>query len=154
MASSFKATVARNYNSACVDEYTPDTSATFVVGDLVVFNTGTQKLDKCGADPALIAGISFVASGTGGAQTLTENGKLPIYCLQSDTVVSMASDTTPAESHIGTAYGIADGGSGVWKVDIGDTSNTRVDVIGIDVTNGIFYVRFKAANLQFDGIAS
>ena len=51
-------------------------------------------------------------------------------------------------------YGIARLSSGNWAVDTTDTSNTRVIVKRVDIANGVFYVNFVAANLQFDAIAS
>lgn len=155
MATSFRPTIARNYNSACVDHYTPDGSATFTANELVYFDTSTQTMKVCGADPSLIAGLAVGggSSTTTGAQLFSEQAKISVYRLQSDTVVSMSSSTTPAVTHIGVLYGIA-ATSGVWQVDTSDTSNTRVIVVDVDITNGIFYVNFIAANLQFDGVAS
>jgi len=78
----------------------------------------------------------------------------PVAILTPLTVVAMCSATTPDVSHITRAYGVAKLSSGNWAVDIGDTSNTRLHVIRVDVTNGIFYVRFLAANLQGDAVLS
>jgi hypothetical protein len=66
----------------------------------------------------------------------------------------MCSATTPAETHVGVAYGIARLSSGNWAVDTGDTSATRLIVYRVDIATGAFFVRFTAANLQLDAIAS
>lgn len=158
MASDFPAYVASEYEHGTeVQEYTPSVVAGEVAakpGELMFFDTATQTIKRCGADPALIAGISEVTSED--ARVLTPNGKIPLRLLKSNALVAMCSATTPAETHVAvaTGYGIARLASGNWAVDIGDTSNTRVFVKRVDIANGIFFVSFQAANLQFDAIAS
>ncbi len=154
MASDFPAYVAAEYEHGTeVQEYTPGlTTEAFGPGDLVFYDTSDQLMQLCGADPSLIAGISEVDSEE--AKTLTPNGKVPVRLLKPNALVAMCSATTPAESHVGVAYGVVTLASGNWSVDTSDTSNTRVVVKRVDIENGIFFVSFLAANLQFDAIAS
>lgn len=150
MPSSFPAEVVSGYCPENVVHYTPDSGGSFDRGALVYFDTATQTVKKCGADPALIAGIALAPSNTA---NISEQGKVPIYLLDQNTTVAMSSATTPANTHIGNNYGVVESG-GVWKVDTSDTTNTRLVVVDIDSGNEIFYVRFLAANLQFDAVAS
>ena len=147
----FRAHYTKAIKSEAVFEATPDTSSTYVVGDFIYFDTSTQTMKKCGADPSLIAAVSEVNSTD--ADDLTENGKVPYRALQTTDVLAMCSTSTPTAANVGVAYGIVNTG-GVWKVDFTDTSNTRVFVLDFDSGTETVYVRPMAANLQFDGIAS
>lgn len=160
MASNFPLFIAHGEpNYPLVREYPVDSAATFVANELVFLNTaGGSDVEVCGADPALILGIALAPAS---AKTLYyENisgagNKIPIAVLTPDVVVGMASATTPAQAHlfVATGYGVVKSGNN-WLLDIGDVANPRATVVGIDPTNGIFYVRFLAANLQGDSIAS
>lgn len=158
MASDFPAYVAAEYEHGTeVQEYTPsvvggETAAK--AGELMFFDTATQTIKRCGADPALIAGISEVASDS--ARLLTPNGKVPLRLLKPNALVALCSATTPSEAHVAvsTGYGIARLSSGNWAIDIGDTANPRVFVKRVDIAKGIFFVSFQAPNLQFDAITS
>lgn len=152
MASDFPAYVAAEYEHGTeVLEYTPS-SDVIVPGSLWYYDTGTQTVKLCGADPSLIGGVSEVDASE--ADDLTPNGKVPFRALKPNALVALCSATTPAETHVGTAYGVVKLSSGNWAVDTSDTTNTRVVVKRVDITNGIFFVSFLAANLQFDAIAS
>lgn len=154
MASDFPAYVASEYESGTeVQEYTPGTTTdAFVPGSFVFFDTATQLVKLCGADPALIAGISEVNSGD--ASVLTPNGKVPVRLLKPGAVVALCSATTLSEANVGVAYGIAKLASGNWGIDTTDTTATRVVVKRVDTAKNIAFVSFLAANLQFDAIAS
>lgn len=157
MASDFPAYAAREIERcSSVEEFTPGTAASepSKVGSLVFYDITDATMDLCGADPALIAGIAEHDSVKGAAITL--NGKVPYRLLRSGCIVAMCCATTYVEAtHRGNSYGVVMLTSGNWAVDISDTSNTRVLVVGGDPDNGnIFYVTFIAANLQFDAIAS
>lgn len=160
MSSNFKPQIGGNLSGYPeVRYFTVDGSATFQVGELVYWDTGTQTLKKCGADPALIAGVALASAGFGLGTEWPGNifggTAIPVALLDSRTKVFMASSATPASTDIGVAYGIADN-SGTWRVDTSDTVNTRLVVI--DIFNSPqqegFLVQFLAANLQFDAVAS
>lgn len=158
MASAFPAFLAHGEpNYPLVRELPVDLAATFVAWELVFLNTaGGNDVEVCGADPAAITGLACAPAS---AKTLYyENisgatNKIPVAILSPDIVVGMSSATTPAQSHLFNLYGVEKTGNN-WRVDIGDTVNTRLTVIGIDIANGIFYVRFLAANLNGDSIVS
>lgn len=158
MASDFPAYVAAEYEHGTeVHEFVPSQTAgetAAASGEFVYYDPADQKIKRCGADPALIAGISEVSSEA--ARVLTPNGKIPIRLLKPNALVALCSATTPAEAHIAvaTGYGIARLSSGNWALDTGDVANPRCFVKKIDIAKGIFFVSFIAANLQFDAIAS
>lgn len=158
MASDFPAYVASEYEHGTeVQPYIPSQTAgetAAKAGELMYYDTADQKIKRCGADPALIAGIAEVSSEA--ARVLTPDGKIPLRLIKPNALVAMCSATTPAETHVGvaTGYGIVRLSSGNWAVDIGDTANGRVMVKRVDIARGIFFVNFIAANLQFDAIAS
>lgn len=155
MASNFPVQVMGNYPPDRV-RYFPVTAAqTFVTGALVVLTTGA--LVECGADPSLILGVAMgpASVGLATAGSIFGGTNLPVFVLTPADTAFMASATTPVfATHVATAYGVVK--STNWLVDISDTTNTRVTPI--DVSNSPqqegFYVRFSAANLQLDAIAS
>lgn len=127
-------------------------------GDLVYFDTADNKVKTAGADPASILGLSL---GFGPASTLSQKpqpyaqNRGLVAVLTPDVVVGMSSTTTPSAANLGREYGIVrtvSGNFAFWQVDTADTTNTRVVVVGFDASAGLFYVRFKSANLQFDAI--
>jgi len=130
-------------------------------GDLVFFDTADNNLKKCGANPALITGIALGYAPS--ATNLTGGGmkpepyaanRVPVAVLTEDVVVGMSSVSTPALSFmlrsfdlVNTVITVGAGIRSFWQL-ANTTANTRVRVIDIDVTNGIFYVSFINANLQ------
>ena len=156
MASAFKPFIASATHEYEVHDFVVDSAQTFTANELVVVNTSDGELEVCGADPALIAGLSLApasVSRNAASAAAALYGRLPVAVLTPDVLVGMSSSTTPAATHVGNVYGVEKTGNN-WRVDIGDTSNTRVVVVKIDIANGIFFVRLLAANLQFDAIAS
>lgn len=160
MASTFKPQISGNQMGYPeVREFGVTAAQTFGVGELVYMDTATGLILVCGADPSLIAGISGASAAFGlGTQwpgNIYDGVKIPVTLLSSNTLVFMSSSTTPAATHVGVSYGVVNN-SGTWQVDISDTTNTRVVVV--DIFNSPqqegFLVKFLAANLQFDAVAS
>lgn len=152
MASKFPPFLASNVRSPLVLPYIPDAAETFKHVALVFYDTATNTIKKCGADPANILGF---AQGAATGKTLTPTGKIGVHVLDPDDVIGMSSPTTPAESDVGDSFGILeDAGTGYWQADPTDAANARVICVGVDIPNGIYFVKFIAANLQFDAIAS
>lgn len=125
-------------------------AAAFKAGALVVYSTSTDDIDECGADPTLILGIALCDAAS---KTIYPGNKIPVLVLDPTMVVGLSSATTPVEADV------LDAGFGIekttfWRLDHTDTSNIRVQVVEVDIPNGIFWVRFVAANLQADAIAS
>lgn len=154
--SSFKAYFAKNIRSAHVESFTPATgSDAFVAGDLVYYDTTTNTMKLCGADPALIAGLAEVDSTS---STISPDGKVPIRLLHSDDIIAMSSATDFATSNIGDSLDLEYQAAGKWRV-LTSTSAVRLicrgGVPAADSLDGaIWFVQFIAANLQFDAVAS
>jgi len=137
--------------------FKPDGAATFGVQQLVFFNTSDQEIELCGADPALILGISkgAVADKFLWAEFGTGTGRVPVSIITPAVEYGMCVGSgTLTAAHQGNSYGIQRLASGNWAIDLTDTTNLRVTVIKVDTTNQIAWVKFIAANLQFDAIAS
>lgn len=154
--SSFPAQITENIDQgSSVQEYTPSQTAGEVAaksGELMYFDTADQKIKRCGADPALIAGICEESSEAN--RVLTPNGKVPLRLLTSTAGVRLCSAVTLTEAHVGVAYGIVRDANGHWAIDTTDTGATRVVAYRIDTVAQAAYCRFLAANLQFDAVAS
>lgn len=157
MASSFPLNVAYKHDTYDVRYFTVEPGSTFLAGDLVFFDTATQTLKICGANPALIAGIAMAPASVGlaTAGSLYGGSKIPVCLLKTSTVCFIASTQTPAVTNIGTAYDITQA-TGIVKLNTASTANARAFVQDISNTpqQEGFFVTFIAANLQFDAIAS
>jgi len=147
MASDFPAFVAYHHEHYDVGSYAIDSANVGKAGALCFLNTADNEVEQCGADPALILGLM---TGPYTARTIYPDSKMPVIVLDQGVVVGMCSATTPADSHLTDLYGIVKLASGNWAVDVADTTNTRVQVVRVDVAAGIFYVKFLPANLQSD----
>jgi len=147
MASMFAAQTAYGDDDSVVEEYVPGSGANaFVVGDFLILNGVEARV--AGADPAAILGFSEVRSAD--AALLTQNGKVPVRQLTSQTVLQMCSDTTPVEAtHLGQQYGITkDGTTGFWKVDTAKNgAAARVYVDRLNIPDGIWFVKVLKANI-------
>lgn len=134
---------------------------TSVPGDLVFFDTADNNVKKCGANPALILGICLgfaptaaqVVANTIKAQPYRTN-LVPVAVLQEDVIVGLSSATVPTRAFLGRNWDLVNtilttgaGNLSIWQL-LNTQANARVRVIDIDITNGIFYVRFINANLQ------
>lgn len=152
MASKFPPFLAASVRSPLILDYTPEAAATYGPMALVFYDVADNLIKLAGADPALILGFSL---GAASGKTLTPTGKIPVHVLDPDDLIGLSSPTTPAESHVGDAFGILrDAGTGFWQADPTDAANARVLCVRVDIPNGIFYCKFEADNLQFDAIAS
>ena len=154
-ATDFPAHVTRGEDQhSRVEEFTPDVTVTMLVGDFGVWDDSNNWLERCGADPALIAGISEVDSVQ--AALLTASGKIPHRLLEAGVVLCMSSATDYVEAtHRSVQYGITRSTAGNWRVDVSKTgASERVLVLDGDPATNKWYVTPIAANLQFDGIAS
>lgn len=152
MASKFPPFLASAKKDPIVLPFKPDAGETFLPLALVFYDTATDTLKLCGADPALILGIAL---GSAASKTITPDSHIPVQVLDPDVIIGLSSPTTPAQSHVGDSFGILmDATTKYWQADPTDAGNARVVCVGINISLGIFYVRFLAANLQGDAIAS
>jgi hypothetical protein len=136
--------------------------------ELVFYDTTNNGIDRCGADPALILGQVYCGSAD---SWIYPNSRVPVSIFTPDTVVvmSIAGGTNPSDTLIGDSYGIVRtvvGSIGYWEVDLTETVAARVQVVdyrparttagaaALQPGQNFLYVRFLAANLQGDAIAS
>lgn len=158
MATDFAPYVAYNHDEYDVLAVAVDPANAGKPGTLAVFNTGTNRLDECGADPALILGLM---TGPYAARTIYPGSKMPVINLDANVAVAMCSATTPSDAHLQRLFGITKLASGSWSVDTTKSAGTeaspgtaRVKIVKVDITAGIFYCYFLAQFLQGDAIFS
>jgi len=154
MASLFPAYVARGHEDTVNVDYPPASDAHVIPGSFWFYDTTGNDANICGADPALIAGISEIDSDQG--EEITPDGYAPYrVILGPKCVLALSSATTPAQSHVGDQYGITkDATTGYWQLDTGKTgSDARVLVRSVDIANGIFFCSVLNDQLQFATVA-
>lgn len=156
--SDFPAYIAQGHDQSRVEEYAVSTTTNenLLVGDLAVWDAGNDWIERAGADPTAIMGISEVRSAD--ARTLTPNNKIPLRELTAGVVVAMSSATAYVEgTHRNVEYGITRSSAGNWRVDVSKTGGSaRVRVVRGEVSQdqNIWYVQFLAEYLATDGIDS
>ena len=157
MATLFPAYVAQGYEAGThVQPFVPAQGANepFIVGDFVVCTTGeSAEVERCGADPVLIAGISEISSEAG--RVITPDGKVPVRIITgASVIIAISSTSTPVyATHVGNSYGITRASGGQWQLDISKTTtSSRARVVNVDVVNGIFFVVIHQNVLQFADI--
>jgi len=165
--SKFYARAVKTINGVAIPRYSwgEKASSTFTRGAMVFLDT-SGRLTECGADPALIAGVSTAAGGNNaadfGANQLVE-------VAHPDVLFRAYADKSTAEgtgvlttASLGKAYGVAKAAAGgYWFVDIDDTTADRMIIWGswdetvppnpyalTDVRPHV-YVSFCAAVCQF-----
>lgn len=158
MATDFAPFVAYNHGDYTVPAVTVASANAGKAGSLCVWNTGTNALDECGADPAFILGLM---TGPYTSRLIYPAAKMPVICLTSDVVVGLCSATAPVEANLMKLFGVTKLASGNWSLDTTKSAGTeavpstaRVVVTRVDIPSGIFYVRFLAQFLQGDAIFS
>lgn len=137
--------------------FVPAPAATFKQAALLVQTTGAGTVDECGADPALILGISKATAadkwlyGEFGVGT----GRVPVSVLTPAVMIGLCVTGTLALANEGIDYGVTKNASGNWSCDVSKTgAAARFHVVRADVTNQIAWGYFLATNLQADAIAS
>ena len=107
---------------------------TFVFGNLVVLDA-SGDIEECGADPAEITGMAAE-----NAADVIESGYVMVYVATDDAYFAMECSSDPTEAAIGEDYGVVLASS-VWTVDLTDTTNVRVLVLGVDTTRNLAFVK-------------
>lgn len=149
---------ASGYKPENVKYFPVQAAETFIAGALVVYDITTNKtISECGADPATILGIALAPASVGLATggSIYGSTNIPVFVITPDCDIKIGSSTTYVQAtHLGNVYGVVK--STNWLLDISDTSNTRAIVVDGSATPypDFMIVRFTAANLQFDSIAS
>ena len=111
-------------------------NASWLSGSLLFVN-GSDQWEECGADPALIGGVSLDEVGSGAGPLV------PLGRREFPNFTCGAIRTTDGRMfngpYVGTPqignYGVVKGADGVWRVDFNETVATRVRVV--DVKNAV-----------------
>lgn len=166
MASQFPAFIA---HAGAIGEEPRVDEATFLStdasqpGEFVFFDTADNNVKICGADPALILGLAL---GNAPASTLLAGraplpygpNKTPVAALGPETIIGLSSTTTPSlafKMRAGGLTKVTSGGRAFWQCDTSKTAGTsRFIIIDVNIPAGLFYVRFKPANLQGQAVVS
>lgn len=158
MATDFTPYVAYNHDDYDVAGFIIDPANAGKVGTFCVLNVATNRIDECGADPALILGLM---TGPFTSRTIYPGQRMPVIALDDNVVIAMCSATTPADAHLERIYGITKLASGNWSVDTTKSAGTeaapgvaRVKVVKVDPVAGIFYCKMIAQFLQGDSVFS
>lgn len=114
--------------------YPLNASADFEAGAFVLLN-GSEEVIECSADPAVVAGI---AAGPAAGRVINED-KMLVHLATPQSTFFMSGTSDPDVNDVGVAYGVVDT-SGVWQVDLTDTTNTVVQVIAVDLVRNLFEV--------------
>lgn len=117
-------------------DFIVDGSATFKKGEFVYWDTSSQTLKGCGADPSLIAGITQGSAafslGTEWPGPVSQGNRVGVFVLEPGALLFMASTTAPTKAHIGNKYGITKDANNNWLVDTGKTAGSaRLIVVDI-----------------------
>lgn len=151
MASDFAAYVAQGHDQYESLNFAIKSTNAGKTGAFCFFDTATDNVDECGADPALILGLM---TGPYTSRTIYAGSLMPVICLTPGVILGLCSATTPVTAHLTRAYGIVKLASGNWALDISETVNTRCTVLRFDIPSGTYFVKMLAANLQLDSIVS
>ena len=131
-------------------------NASWLSGALLFVNSSDQW-EECGADPALIGGVSLDEVGTG-AGPLVPLGRREFPNLTCGAIRTtdgrMFNGPYVGTPQIGT-YGLLKGTDGVWRVDFAETTNTRVRVVDVknalDTTSRPSFPGGTASPFRFNG---
>lgn len=154
-ATTFKI-AAQNGDDLEIRYYSVTAGQTFVRGDLVYLTS--NKISICGSDPSLILGIAMADAAACLATTTNIHGsdRCPVQIIDSAHDYFIGCTSSPSNSNVGTAYGIANASNGNWQVDFTDTTNKRVTVTGFSLSTspgqeGAF-VRFSSTYCQASAV--
>ena len=153
MATNFAPSPAHHYPPDRIKYFPVLAGQTFITGALVVYASGT--ITECGADPTSILGIALAPASVGlaSAGSIYGGTNIPVFILDPEDVIVMASATTPVyATHVNVAYGLVK--STNWLIDVSETTTTSIKAIDVSISPERWYVRFDAARCQFDQIAS
>jgi len=110
-----------------------EASQTYVIGAPLVYDSSSKEGEEWAGGTDATTFLGFAARAASGTAATAQ----PYYEASDDaefvgTLVNGTATVALAASHIGTKYSlIKDSTTSNWNVDVGDTTTTRVQVIGI-----------------------
>lgn len=150
---------------AIIRSYTIASGQNIDIGDLVRLDgsgTSTDDITELTAITQSVLGVAIenVVSGAAGgiitskvmverASRAFEEDETPTGLVSKTrfATTDVNSVTPVAATHVGTKVAL-DLTAGAWTIDISDTSNTDVEIVGVDLTRGTFIVEFLDAVIQ------
>lgn len=115
--------IIRPHRNVRVRHFREAASQSFVRGDILVLNTGSDKGDEVklsGADPTTDRAIVGVA---GADASGTEGTLIPVYLFTPESEFVINSNGTLDVDDISVQYGIArDGTNKIWQLDLAETT--------------------------------
>ena len=156
MATGFRPAYTSSGKPPSVVSYAYTAAQTFIRGEPLIFasgGAGTVEVDTTNPTPIVGVAAEAAASRPGNspgfavaATTGGNAGKVSIWSANRDTVFMGTGTTDPLTTHLDTVYGL-NVASGVWTIDITDTTNTRVEIVEIDTDENLFFFKFMEAHL-------
>lgn len=117
---------------------------TFLTGAFVL-RDGSGNIAECGADPAVIYGLSMEPA----TKEITDATKILVQQATESWRAWMPTNVAPTAANSGINYGITKGADGIWVVDFTKTGGTaRVYVHQVDTDTGRVEISVLAANRQ------
>lgn len=129
---------------ARVQEFDLTAGQTFLEGAAVFLTGSPEKVSECGTDPATILGFALHAA----AKTVIA-GKVLVALAESASRFWMSTTSGLVATDQNVLYGIVKDSDGVWVVDRTETTNTRVEVLRVDLSRTMALVNVLAANRQY-----
>lgn len=115
---------------------------TFKIGAVVLLDAA-ENIVEAGANPATIYGFALHDAAVDPFTT-----KVLVAEADSASRFWLQGTSSPIKDNIGKSFGLVKHADGHWIVNIADTTNTRVQVIDIDLDRDLFLVNVLAANRQ------
>lgn len=139
-----------------IQNYVADATngAAIVTGSIVIL-ASDGELEIAGADPAAYFGVALGdfngAAGygmpSGVSQVTGREQTIPVALALPSVIFELKGSSDPALTNIDEAYGVALA-SGVWTLDLTETTAKVFHVVDVDLTRKVFFCRFLAAGSQ------
>ena len=140
-------TVIPNKNPQ-IRKYPLKSGQTTVEGDAVYLDA-SGDIVICGGDPATILGFQ-AHDYNANLEVDIYSGEVLVYVAAPGSTFWMEGTSNPSQNNEGQKYGIITTSGGV-KVDLTDTTNTRLFVESVDTTRNLFEVSILPGNAQLQG---
>lgn len=136
---------------------------TFLNGAPLVYESGEVKEASTLVETALVVGVAAQPAGSAPGQDLSFSSLVTVvtglkrnivfFAANRSTVFSgrltngATDNVTPLISYVGVSYGVARQSSGEWTVDINETTDVAVKIVGFDPYSPVVYFKWLEAVL-------
>ena len=132
-----------------IQHYVADATngAAIVVGSFVL-TAADGEIELCGADPTAVLGVAIGKfNGSAGygmpsspTAVIGRAQTIPVAIAKADTIFVMEGTSNPTLTNINESYGVVNT-SGVWKVDLTETTTKVVVVVDVDLTRNLYFCK-------------